>query len=576
MNTHNIKHLSLAIGLALAGTASAGSIDFTGSNIYIKFLDGDRLTEANGSIDTNSGGDQGQFSELELRMHAVISPQVEAGARVQSRSSAAYWSEFGFNGEDDPALPFTHKKFMKLRGAYVTLTPGYNWLDMATIGSSDWGMFDAFTFGKMRYIDRDNLNGLYFKGPIAGGSWEFARISLPEYLGPEFNSGSLSANDAAHIAQFKATLADTKFTAILENVSDQERLASDTTLTDGVDSVNRMRNNIFGFKAETSLMDSLDINAAFYRSNYDINNVQLANWSNLLGTNYNDNAFQINLDWSTPVDGLTVNYQHFNIGAGYVSATGARRESDVLLTEGSEAAWYGWGDPMWVGGRANDMQQVAVTIRDNDYTDFDETGAESSIGWKGDTVLLGYEVLDTPMSLEFSKIGYNTNWQDWGGRQDVFDVINWAGATGPGFKEDQDRDTTILALKVSHVFDVIGGLATSLKIKSVDDTDTRTINLATDDQKIEDLGTTLTVGNQLSDDLYGSISYGKYSRDVTIGNTAYNSDKDIYSLRFAYNLAGFEAGMLTQWISGEGDPNQDGTVDSLKQYRLKAYAKVLF
>jgi len=63
MKTHTLKHLSLAIGMALAGTASAGTIDFTGSNIYIKFLDGDRLTEANNSIDTNSGGDQGQSVE---------------------------------------------------------------------------------------------------------------------------------------------------------------------------------------------------------------------------------------------------------------------------------------------------------------------------------------------------------------------------------------------------------------------------------------------------------------------------------------------------------------------------------
>ena len=38
--------------------------------------------------------------------------------------------------------------------------------------------------------------------------------------------------------------------------------------------------------------------------------------------------------------------QYFNIGAGYVTAPGARRESDVLLTEGSESAWFGWGDPL--------------------------------------------------------------------------------------------------------------------------------------------------------------------------------------------------------------------------------------
>jgi hypothetical protein len=59
---------------------------------------------------------------------------------------------------------------MKLRGAYVLLTPGYGWLDQALIGSSDWGQFDPFTVGQVRYIDRDNYNGLYFKGAASRGA----------------------------------------------------------------------------------------------------------------------------------------------------------------------------------------------------------------------------------------------------------------------------------------------------------------------------------------------------------------------------------------------------------------------
>ena len=89
--------LSLAVALAISGSVNAGAIDWTGSNIYMKFLDGDQRAQAANSIDTASGGDQGQFSELELRMKAVISPQVEAGARIQSRSSSAYWTEYGFD-----------------------------------------------------------------------------------------------------------------------------------------------------------------------------------------------------------------------------------------------------------------------------------------------------------------------------------------------------------------------------------------------------------------------------------------------------------------------------------------------
>jgi hypothetical protein len=576
MTRFPLKPLCLALGLALAGPALAVQIDFSGSNIYMKFLDGNQRKEAGGSIDTASGGDQGQFSELELRIKATISPKVEAGARIQSRSSAAYWSEFGFQGEDDASTPFTHKKFMKLRGAYVQLTPGYDWLNTALIGSSDWGMFDPFTVGKMRYIDRDNLNGLYFKGPMGKGSWEAAWVSMAEYLGPEFSAGDLEANDGTYIAQLKYPAGPVNLTGIAQFTSDQERDPADVDIWDGQETTARMKNNVFGLKAEGSIMDGLDANAAFYRSTYDVSH-QLADWSNLLGNDYDDNAYLLNVDWSqTPVNNLSLRYQYFNIGAGYVSATAARRESDVLLTEGSEAAWFGWGDSTWLGGRANDMLQVPITIRDNDFTDFDETGAESSIGWKGHTLLFGYEVADTPMSLEFTLVDYNSNWQNWGGRQNVFNVISWGGPTGPGFKEDQDRETSIVAFKASHQFDVAGGLDVGFKYKWVKDEDKRDRTTTADDLETEDNGFSVTVGNQLHNDLYGSISYGLYDRDISLGTSRFDNSKNIWSLRLAYNLSGFEAGLLTQFIDGEGDPQQTGTEIDFDQYRTKAFIKAIF
>jgi hypothetical protein len=142
--------------------------------------------------------DNGQWTEFELRIKATISKQVEAGVRLQSRSPAAYWTDFGFADETTP----TRAKFMKLRGAYVLLTPGYGWLNTALIGSSDWGQFDPFTVGQVRYIDRDNYNGLYFKGSLGapGLGWEFARVSLPSYLGANWGnrvdaSGGSTADD---------------------------------------------------------------------------------------------------------------------------------------------------------------------------------------------------------------------------------------------------------------------------------------------------------------------------------------------------------------------------------------------
>ncbi|MDZ7592638.1 MAG: hypothetical protein U5L05_18590 [Rubrivivax sp.] len=44
----------------------------------------------------------------------------------------------------------------------------------------------------------------------------------------------------------------------------------------------------------------------------------------------------------------------------------------------------------------------------------------------------------------------------------------------------------------------------------------------------------------------------------------------------AYNLAGFEVGLLTQWVSGDGDPNETGTKGDIEQYRMKAFVKAIF
>lgn len=578
MKTYQLKPICAALGLMVSGSALAVELDFSGSNIYMKFLDGDHRIESGGSIDTASGSDQGQFTELELRITARVSREVEAGARVQSRSSGAYWSEFGFADENTPIKA----KNMKLRGAYISLTPGYSWLSQALLGSSDWGMFDPFTVGKMRYIDRDNFNGVYVKGPLglAGSSYEVAWIALAQYLGPNFSTtdttNGLQKNDGTYIAQLKVPLAGIRFGASFQQTEDRERVPSDTTPYDSQDTVTRFRNQVASLRAEGTPIDGLDLRGAVYYSWYKVNTA-VQTWSNLLGADHDDHAWLLTADWSqTPLPGFGLQLQGFDIGAGYVSAVGARRESDVLLTEGSESAWYGWGDPKYIGGLANDMLQVPVTIRDNDFADFDETGAESAIGWKGLTALAKYEVVDTPMSFEATHLDYNQNWQNWGGHQNVYDVINWAGATGPGFKEDTDRKTDIFVFKVNHVFPVLGGLDTGFKWKRVDDKDTGDATSGADDRKTTDNGYSVTIGNQLFRDLYGSLSYGLYSRDVNLGPAKFKNDKNIWSLRLAYNLTGFELGTLVQWINGRGDPAQTGTRIDVEQYRLKAFAKVIF
>ena len=276
MKQFTLKPLCIALGLAFAGSASAASLDLSGSNIYMKFLDGNQRGMPTNSIDTNSGADQGQFTELNLVFKATISPQVEAGGRIQSRSSAAYWTEYGGFGKENSvgADEVNHQKFMKLRGAYIELTPGYSWLNNARIGTSDWGMFDPFTMGKIRYIDRDNYNGLYFKGPLAG-SWELARVSLPEYLGTNFSTGTAPKNQAIYVAQFKQTASGVRLVEGLTYLNNQELAATDTNLLNGRDLQDRMKNSIVSLKADTAITEGLDFRGAIHHSSFSINNANV-------------------------------------------------------------------------------------------------------------------------------------------------------------------------------------------------------------------------------------------------------------------------------------------------------------
>ncbi len=52
-------------------------------------------------------------------------------------------------------------------------------------------------------------------------------------------------------------------------------------------------------------------------------------------------------------------------------------------------------------------------LTDNAFMDFNESPAESVVGWKGLTALGKLDVANTPMSLEVTRVGYNNNWQNY-------------------------------------------------------------------------------------------------------------------------------------------------------------------
>jgi hypothetical protein len=463
--------VAAALGLPVteAGAAEIGEVEWFG-NIYTKFLDGDRRTETalyNNAETTpgEAGGDQGQGIEFELLFRSQVSEQIEINGRIQSRFNRNFWTNFGGFGDEEQDE--RSAQYVKLRGVAVTITPGYDVIDSATIGSNDWGMFDPWTHGKFRFIDRDNSSGLLFQGTLPGGAvrWDLARVSLSRlFQGPRFlttfnpnDPAALETNDGAWVGQLKwAATPDLNITTIAEYIRDREINPSETNTPDdlndpgdpndgeggldGRDTVTRYDNTILALKAQWSVSDAVDLSGAFYWTDFNNDDTPQddprgrcngalngdCRFSPTLQDDGQDEAWLVNLDINElPLEDLTLSMQLFHIGAEYTSVTAARREADVLLTEGREGSWmwgrpdYNYGNPananalagLGYGGWNGEVQQVVSLMADNDFTDFDEPVADAVIGWEGITLVPRYTIGEWELTGEYSWIDFDTNWQ---------------------------------------------------------------------------------------------------------------------------------------------------------------------
>jgi hypothetical protein len=397
-------------------------------------------------------------------------------------------------------------QYIKLRGVAVWLTPGYSWLDLATIGASDLGMFDPYTVGKIRYIDRDNASGIFFQGGLFDKNlhYDFARISLPRLTsGPNWETGQYNAADAAYALQLGykgSSLFDV--TGIGYYVNDIEVDSTDIDWDDGRDIRTRFRDSVVGLKVGIHPSTVFDINAKYYTSSADsacdlaFCSFGIGGYSPVPAGQHSGDLWKLNLDVNDPFGvGLSFQVEGFDIAEDYVSIMAARREADVLLTEGYDAT-YAFGGPdnskygMWggnetrigFGGWDGNAQQVATISVDNEFTDFDEPMAETAIGWKGFTFVPIWTSGNLELQAEYTMLDYNTNWQNWGrldGAVDSTDYPMMDPPTGVGhsfrsaYQPFQDKSTDIYLVKGKYLLDVGKGIDLFGKVKWIDETDKR-------------------------------------------------------------------------------------------------------
>ncbi|SET78552.1 hypothetical protein [Stigmatella erecta] len=505
---------------ALPAAAQDGPRLQIGGTTYTKWLWGNlRDQGALYNFTTIPGegyGDNGQGTELELLLNARLSSQVEIRGRIHSRFSQNFWTNFGgFGG--DPNKPCVNgdcgefdprsNQYIKLRGMAVTLTPGYL-IDSATIGANDFGQFDPFVIGRIRYIDRDNAHGILLQGSGFDRkiTWDATRISLPRlWAGPSFSTGLFHASDAAYGFQTKWSLSDALDVGGIFNYVNDAEIAPpsvDNNIDDGRDLTPRFRNGVGGLKANLRVGGTLDVRGALYHSYSNADpvlspaNFGLNGFSPVPAGRREDQTYRVDVTLNDPLDiGLSLNIQGFSIGADYVAIMAARRESDVLLTEGHDGS-FAFPDPsnssfgvykgnptkIGYGGWTGDTQQLATINVDNDFTDFDEPFAETAIGWKGVTVNPVYSNGALDLTGEYSFITYNTNWQAYGDDQTSYLSTPYPTAElDPGvghnfrtaYQPFQDKRTHIAVVKGKYVLDVARGIDVFGKVKFIHETDKR-------------------------------------------------------------------------------------------------------
>jgi hypothetical protein len=568
MTRPTLAALLFASAAALAPPARADTANFELSGkLYTKYMyknDDSQgcLSLSNPFWVDNIGGNNGACTEFELGIRARVGPRVTAGVRLQSRWGMI-WQDWWENGDlkadvhdtSGESLGMNHAAYIKLRGAFVRVAPPIPTVRWVTIGATDYSMWNEWTIGKARYIDRDNGSGVFVEGEAMTDrrlSYTVGAMALPKlWAGPGWNTGipgdpnggggdplaSLYATDWAFAAKLDGRLGDTlRLRAIGSWIQDWEADRYDPSLTGAPDEARDADHNVAWTTRFRGINGALD--AVYQPSSLDWLSV-----SALLGasSNYVDPGYATNLVLNgqgfSPVvfrqdgagraiasngmagkllielfdplqTGLSAKVEYFNIGEEYNAVMGARREADVLLTDG-----------IITGGFTRGGQLPTLNVA-NEFVDWDEPWYETVIGWHGATGLLEWVRGALKASVEGTFITYNTNMQ---GRdvQEQFPSFlythgftdttaytadaDYANVHDRGkdprsvYARDQDRRTMLAVLSLQYLLP--RSVVVGAKLKYVDDRDDRK---APYDYAIP---TTATVARVVPDDDYRGKAY---------------------------------------------------------------------
>lgn len=594
----------------------------------------------------NFTGNNGFASEITLYLDGKVSDRVEVGARVKSRFHRQ-WAEFYENGDlavDASGLPrgsdgtgeslgMNHAAYIQLRGLYVHVRPPIPTVTGFHAGSSDLGMYNAWTVGKVRFIDRDNANGLFVDGQIPGVKIDYhlARIALPKlFASAGYTSGiddplvqnPFWTRDATYVVKLAQRPTDSFNWKLIgswlideeADLNDPDSLGS-TNFIDKKDGVvatlPRYQNiNATGeFQYNKGILDG-NLLVAYSFSDPDLTYVFNSVDGNqgispIPMKKAHGYAIKARVDLTNLFGiGLDLRMEYFNIGSDWVATFGARRETDVLLTDG------------FVDG------QVPTLNVANEFIDWRDQFYESIIGWHGGTISPKLTRGSLEAEAEFTFLKYNTDAQDrcvsanmtdengvniasqhcpqdsktgkFYGVYPTFlfpdgmtdqDFFSYANTNDRGrdprsvYRQNQARTTLITMAKLGYLFDVGRGLKWETKVKFIFDHDVRDKDVDGDDYTGTLLFTRTQVSTQLTDELSlrGGFRFDYWQEKHRSGAIVagqpdypdYRTFKTNVYLDLKYQLGGATFAWYMEWVNKDVRVTRGGQRDEQASFAFK-------
>jgi hypothetical protein len=592
----------------------------------------------------NYTGNNGFASEINLYVDGKVSNKVEAGARIASRFHRQ-WGDFYENGDlarDSSGLPsgvdatgeslgMNHAAYLQLRGLYLRLnSPPIPSVKAIHLGSSDLAMFNPWTIGKVRYIDRDNAGGIFLEGGLGNLSYTLTRISLPKlYASAGWNSGiddplvqnPFWTRDATYALKLQQQPKDwLTWTFITSYLLDEEADLNDPDTLGSTNFIDKKDGVVATLPRYQNLNSTLEVQiqkgkldgnllAGFSYSRPDLGyvfnsvdgNQGISPIAMKTASSY---AVKARIDLNGLANGFDLRMEYFNIGEDWTSTFGARREQDVLLTDGFL-----------------DGQLPTLNIA-NEFIDFRDPFYESIVGWHGGTIAPKLTKGSLEAELEFTFLEYNTDKQDrctgnaitdkdgnpiasqvcpqdpatgkYYGVYPTFlypdgmtdtEFFSYANTNDRGrdprsvYRQNQARRTFITMARLAYQFDVGRGLKWDTKVKYIRDTDMRSTQVAEDDYAGNLLFAKTQASMQLTDELSASLGF-KFaywdekhrSGAIVAGKPDYPDYKTLKTNLFyelKYQFGGATLAWYMEWLNKDVSVARAGVKDERTSYAYK-------